>query len=131
MNSVLKKLIESEVRRALKEAITEPSEQIIKGAMEMFRQQTGINVATPVITTRDANSIVYTTSLDREVRSNIMKSLFKSLSLRVSVFPMPEQIGAYSFVFEYVFKHPGKKLDTIDIGTISYQNNKFEANITI
>jgi hypothetical protein len=127
MKAELKKLIESEVRKALTESITEPSEQILKGAVDVFRQQTGINPATPTLTKKGNNVVVYSTSLEKEIRTNIMKAMFNSLALEVVVTPLPNIIGGYTFLFRFKFVHPFGKQETLESGTVLFKNNKFSA----
>jgi len=127
MKAELKRLIESEVRKALTESITEPSEQILKGAVDVFRQQTGINPATPTLTKKGNNVVVYSTSLEKEIRTNIMKAMFNSLALEVVVTPLPNIIGGYTFLFRFKFVHPFGKQETLESGTVLFKNNKFSA----
>jgi len=127
MKTELRKLIESEVRKALTEAIVEPSEQVLKGAVDIFRQQTGINPATPSLTKKGNNFAIYSTSLEKEIRTNIMKAMFNTLSLEVVVPPLPNMIGGYSFLFRFKFMHPFGKQETLESGTVLFKNNKFTA----
>jgi len=127
MKTELRKLIESEVRKALTEAIVEPSEQVLKGAVDIFRQQTGINPATPSLTKKGNNFAIYSTSLEKEIRTNIMKAMFNTLSLEVVVTPLPNMIGGYSFLFRFKFMHPFGKQETLESGTVLFKNNKFTA----
>ena len=127
MKTELRKLIESEVRKALTEAIVEPSEQVLKGAVDVFRQQTGINPATPSLTKKGNNFAIYSTSLEKEIRTNIMKAMFNTLSLEVAVTPLPNMIGGYSFLFRFKFMHPFGKQETLESGTVLFKNNKFTA----
>jgi hypothetical protein len=103
MKAELRKLIESEVRKALTESITEPSEQVLKGAVDVFRQQTGINPATPSVSKKGNNFVIYSSSLEKEIRTNIMKAMFNTLSLEVVATPLPNIIGGYSFLFRFKF----------------------------
>jgi hypothetical protein len=123
--TTLTKLIESEVRKVLTEAITEPSEQILKGAVDIFRQQTGINVATPTLISKDSRSVSYSVSLDKEIRTNIMKALFNSLSLEVIAVPLQNSIGGFRFNFFLNYKHPGERESSMSIGRVDFKNNKY------
>jgi len=127
MKAELRKLIESEVRKALNEAVVEPSEQVLKGAVDVFRQQTGINPATPTLSKKGNNVVVYATSLEKEIRTNIMKAMFNSLSLEVVASPLPNIIGGYSFLFRFKFVRPFGKQETLESGTVLFKNNKFTA----
>ena len=127
MKTELRKLIESEVRKALTEAITEPSEQLLKWAVDVFRQQTGINPATPSVTKKGNNFVIYSTSLEKEIRTNIMKAMFNTLSLEVVATPLQNIIGGYSFLFRFKFMHPFGKQETLESGTVLFKNNKFSA----
>jgi hypothetical protein len=127
MKAELRKLIESEVRKALTEAVVEPSEQVLKGAVDVFRQQTGINPATPSLTKKGNNFAIYSTSLEKEIRTNIMKAMFNTLSLEVVATPLPNMIGGYSFLFRFKFMHPFGKQETLESGTVLFKNNKFTA----
>jgi hypothetical protein len=123
--TALKKLIESEIRKVLTEAVTEPSEQTLKGAVDIFRQQTGINVATPTLISKDSRSVTYSVSLDKEIRTNIMKALFNSLSLEVITTPLQNSIGGFSFNFFLSYRHPGEKESSMSIGRVDFKNNKY------
>jgi hypothetical protein len=123
--TALKKLIESEIRKALTEAVAEPSEQVLKGAVDIFRQQTGINIATPTLISKDSRSATYSVSLDKEIRTNIMKALFNSLSLEVIAIPLINSIGGFEFSFFLNFTHPNSKRESINIGSVYFKNNKY------
>jgi hypothetical protein len=123
--TALKKLIESEIRKVLTEAVAEPSEQVLKGAVDIFRQQTGINVATPTLISKDSRSVTYSVSLDKEIRTNIMKALFNSLSLEVIAIPLINSIGGFEFSFFLNFAHPNSKKESINIGAVYFKNNKY------
>ena len=127
MKAELKKLIESEVRKALNEAVVEPSEQVLKGAVDVFRQRTGINPATPTLSKKGNTVVVYAASLEKEIRTNIMKAMFNSLSLEVVATPLPNIIGGYSFLFRFKFVRPFGRQETLESGTVLFKNNKFTA----
>ena len=97
------------------------------GAVDVFRQQTGINPATPSVTKKGNNFVIYSTSLEKEIRTNIMKAMFNTLSLEVVVTPLPNIIGGYSFLFRFKFMHPFGKQETLESGTVLFKNNKFTA----
>ena len=104
----LRRLIEAEIKSILSEEVVEPSEQILKGAMAFFKQQTGINAGIPTLESRGRRSdaLYYTTSLDKEIKTPVLKNMFKELNLDISVYSLREDIGGYSFNFNFPYKHP-------------------------
>ena len=106
--SQLRTLIREEARKILSEEITEPSEQILKGAMAYFKQQTGITTGMPALDFKSKRyeTINYSISLDKEVRTPVMKALFSTLTLGISVAGLRDEIGGYSFSFSINYKHP-------------------------
>lgn len=122
----LRRLIETEIRTALNESEFElPSEQILKGALKIFKQRTGISLIEPTVTKERYDSILYSVNLDKEIRTPVMKNLFKSLSLQINCYPLTNKIGGYSFRFSFSYKHPSGGSNGIDILDILYYDNKF------
>jgi hypothetical protein len=128
LNSQLKKLIESEVRLALQENIQEPSEQILKACMAYFKTQTGINAGLPALAGRSqGDALYYVVSLDKEIKTPVLKALFRSLDIRIMVTELRDQIGGYAFQFGFDYKHPQGGSNGLTLGTILFMNNKFSS----
>jgi len=125
--SQLRTLIREEARKILSEEITEPSEQILKGAMAYFKQQTGITTGMPALDFKSKRyeTINYSISLDKEVRTPVMKALFSTLTLDISVAGLRDEIGGYSFSFSINYKHPDGGRNGQSIGTVFYSNGKY------
>ena len=125
--SQLRTLIREEARKILSEEITEPSEQILKGAMAYFKQQTGITTGMPALDFKSKRyeTINYSISLDKEVRTPVMKALFSTLTLDISVAGLRDEIGGYSFSFSINYKHPDGGRNGKSIGTVFYSNGKY------
>ena len=125
--SQLRTLIREEARKILSEEITEPSEQILKGAMAYFKQQTGITTGMPALDFKSKRyeTINYSISLDKEVRTPVMKALFSTLTLGISVAGLRDEIGGYSFSFSINYKHPDGGRNGKSIGTVFYSNGKY------
>lgn len=124
----LRKLIEAEIKSILKEEVVEPSEQVLKGAMAFFKQQTGINAPLPTLESRGRRSdaLYYVTSLDKELKTPVLKNLFKELDLSISVYPLRDHIGGYSFNFNFSYTHPRGGSNGLEIGTVFYMDGKFK-----
>jgi len=125
----LKKIIESEIQAALNEAITEPSEQILKMIQNELKAQTGINA--PLTKARQRKSrpdtIYYVSDLVREIRTPVMNSLFRTLELNVMCEEIPNRIGGYAFAISIDYTHPQGGSNGIDLGTIFYVNGKISS----
>lgn len=125
--SQLRTLIREEARKILSEEMTEPSEQILKGAMAYFKQQTGITTGMPALEFKSKRyeTINYSISLDKEVRTPVMKALFSELTLDISVAGLRDEIGGYSFSFSINYKHPDGGRNGKSVGTVFYSNGKY------
>lgn len=125
---LLKQLIEAEIKAMLNEEVVEPSEQVLKGAMAYFKQQTGIMAGIPTLESRGrrTDALYYVTSLDKEIKTPVMKNLFKELSLNISVYPLSDHIGGYSFQFSFGYKHPKGGSNGLEIGTVFYYDGKYK-----
>lgn len=120
----LKSIVEGRV--SLKEEISEPSEQLLKSVMMVFKQSTGLNPAFPVLKSKNkrANTVSYITSLNREIRTSIMKVLFTNIDVVITVSEVPNMIGGYEFKFSVNYNHPDGSEDSYYLGTILFKNNK-------
>lgn len=120
----LKSIIEG--KSYLNEDITEPSEQVLKGVMALFKQATGMNPAFPAIKTKSKrlNTITYTTSLNKEIRTSLTKILFSNIDLNITVNEVPNTIGGYEFKFSIHYTHPDGHDNTYYIGSVNFVNNK-------
>ena len=129
MKNTLKKLIESEVKAALNEAmVIEPSEQVIKAMMKVLKLKTGI-IATVTLDQTKPNVITYTADLSKEIRTPIMQSLFSTLTLDISCRAIPQSIGGYAFDISINYTHPQGGSNGKNLGTIFLQNGKFTSRI--
>ena len=125
----LKKLIESEVKVALNEAmVIEPSEQIIKAMMKVLKLKTGI-IANVTLDQTKPNVITYTADLSKEIRTPIMQSLFNTLTLDISCRAITQSIGGYAFDISINYTHPQGGSNGKNLGTIFLQNGKFTSRI--
>jgi len=129
--SQLRTLIGEEARKILSEEMTEPSEQILKGAMAYFKQQTGITTGMPALEYKSKRyeTINYSISLDKEVRTPVMKALFSELTLDISVAGLRDEIGGYSFSFSINYKHPDGGSNGKSVGTVFYRNGKYTGRL--
>lgn len=125
----LRKLIESEIQASLTEEIEEPSEQILKQATAYFKDKTGINVSVPMLRgkSKQYDEIYYETDLEKEIRTPVMKALFSSLVLSVTVKELRNVIGGYKFDYSLTYSHPNGKSDKLHLGIIYYRNNIFSS----
>jgi len=129
MKNTLKKLIESEVKAALNEAmVIEPSEQVIKAMMKVLKLKTGI-IANVTLDQTKPNVITYTADLSKEIRTPIMQSLFSTLTLDISCRAIPQSIGGYAFDISINYTHPQGGSNGKNLGTIFLQNGKFTSRI--
>lgn len=120
----LKSIVEGRV--SLKEEIAEPSEQLLKSVMQLFKQTTGMNPAFPTVKSRNkrTNTIIYSTSLDKEIRTALTRLLFSIIELMVTVKEIPGVIGGYEFDFAINYTHPNGEFQRYYAGSITFKNNK-------
>lgn len=120
----LKSIVEGRV--SLKEEIAEPSEQILKSVMQLFKQTTGLNPAFPTVKSRNkrTNTISYSTSLDKEIRTAFTRMLFSIAELMITVKEIPGVIGGYEFDFTVNYTHPNGEFNKYHAGSITFKNNK-------
>ena len=125
MSISLKKILES--KKTLTEEIVEPSEQILKGAMACFKQQTGIVAGVPTLVSKSkrTGTLIYEISMNKELRTPAIKAIFKDLTLKIVVDELENVIGGYIFVYTFSYTHPSGGSNGVDIGTVYYKNNKF------
>jgi len=123
----LRKLIETEIQSALTEEISEPSEQILKAVTAAFKSKTGINTGLPIFTSKSKryNEIYYEVDLDKEIKTPIMQSIFRTLKLSITVTALSDSIGGYVFNYQYQYTHPSGGSNGLNLGTIYYKDNIF------
>ena len=123
----LRKLIENEIQSILAEEIVEPSEQLLKAVTAAFKSKTGINVGLPILVTKSKryDEIYYEIDLEKEIKTPIMISLFRSLKLSITVSAIANSIGGYAFSYQYQYTHPKGGSNGLDLGTIYYKDNNF------
>lgn len=119
----LKSLLETK-RKPLKEAVIEPSEQILKGMLKELKMQTGIN-ALVTLNKSTPTALYYMADLSKEIRTPVMRALFKSLTLDISCTQIPNVIGGYAFDISINYSHPQGGSNGKNLGVIYFQNNKF------
>lgn len=120
----LKDLIEARVRRQLTESVVEPSEQIIKGMLRELKLQSGIN-AIVSMSKSTPTALYYEADLSKEIRTPVMRSLFKSLSLNITCTQLQNVIGGYAFEISINYTHPQGGSNGKTLGVIYFQNNKY------
>jgi hypothetical protein len=98
----------------------------LEGVMALFKQATGMNPAFPAIKTKSKrlNTITYTTSLNKEIRTSLTKILFSNIDLNITVNEVPNTIGGYEFKFSIHYTHPDGHDNTYYIGSVNFVNNK-------
>lgn len=119
----LKSLLEAK-RKPLREAVVEPSEQILKGMLKELKMQTGIN-ALVTLDKSTPTALYYMADLSKEIRTPVMRALFKSLTLDISCSQIPNVIGGYAFDISINYSHPQGGSNGKNLGVIYFQNNKF------
>ena len=128
----LKKFILAEVKKAIAEAVPgefeAPSEQIMNGALKTFKQQTGIVIpAGPMPEGRKGrNYIEYEYDFSKEIKTAVMRSMFKTLDLSIMVYPMTDEIGGYVFKFQWSYTHPTGGSNGLTIGTMFFTQGKYQ-----
>ena len=124
LKKYLRRLIESEIKTVLNEAVVEPSEQVIKGVQKELKMKTGINAMLSLDKT-GKSELYYTFDLSKEIRTPVLQALFASLSLDVTCRQIPNSIGGYAFEISVNYTHPQRGSNGLDIGTIYFENGKF------
>ena len=126
ISTKLKQLIVQEVRSALREEISEPSDQMLKSVMSFFKSKTGINALLPVLSHKSKrfDILIYNTDLSKEIRTPVLQSLFETLSLKIEVANLKNSIGGYTFTFQIEYTHPGGGSNGRTIGTVIYKDNR-------
>ena len=110
----------------LKEAaMSEPPESVLKGALDIFRKQTNLPVATPTIVKNAQSFISYESSLNKFITGALMPLVVDNANLLIIVTPAKNIIGGYKFQFYAKIKtKDGKETGGILL-TVLYVNNKF------
>ena len=110
----------------LKEAaISEPPESVLKGALDIFRKQTNLPVATPTILKNMPSFISYESALNKFITGALMPLVIEEAKLLIIVTPMKSSIGGYKFQFYANIKTKDNKTTGTLLSTIMYTNNKF------
>ena len=55
-----------------------------------------------------------------------MRSMFKSLTLGVTVYPLRDEIGGYSFKFQWSYTHPTGGSNGLTVGTMFFTQGKYQ-----
>lgn len=126
--SSLRKLIQTEIRNALTEEYIEPSEQIFAQAMKTFKANTGIITPMPTFVSKSKryDSAQYAVDLAKELRTPLLKALYTSMELSVSVTPLRDKIGGYSFTYSLNWKHPNGGTNGYTLGTVFYYDGIYK-----
>lgn len=107
-------------------SISEPPESVIKGALDIFRKQTNLPVATPTISKSTPSFISYTSSLSKFITGALMPLIVDDADLLIIVTPTKNSIGGYKFQFyAEILTKDNKKTGGILL-TVLYINNKFK-----
>ena len=125
-NLSLKKIMSGK----LSEDISEPSDQILKGVMMLFKQSTGLNPAYPAFKgkSKRTNTVLYESSLSKEIRTSLMKLIFTDITLKILVSELENVIGGYKFDFSINTILTDGSVDAIHVGSIDFKDNKYYAN---
>lgn len=123
----LQKLIIREIRSVLTEEFIEPSEQVLKGAMTTFKQNTGINTTLPTLQSKSKRYETgnYSIDLTAELRRPLWMAIFKNISLDIEVANLKDNIGGYSFSYSVSWNHTRGGSNGYRLGTVFYSNNKY------
>lgn len=114
------------LKNLLKEAsISEPPESVLKGALDIFRKQTNLPVATPTIVKSTPSFISYESSLGKFITGALMPLVVEAANLLIIVTPSKNSIGGYKFQFyAKIQTKDGKETGGLLL-TVLYVNNKF------
>lgn len=128
----LRKLILTEVSKYLiVERIEEPSEAIFKPVLKLFKQETGINagIEMPPLKAKHSKSgiIRYEISLEPEIKTALLKRMFKTLNLEIEVSNM--QVGGYRFLFKVNYKHNRSHTQSIELGSIYFNDGNLTSKL--
>lgn len=114
------------LRDIIKEAgISEPPESVLKGALDLFRKQTNLPVATPTILKNTSAFISYTSSLTKFITGALMPMVIEDADLLITVTPTKNTIGGYKFQFYAQIKTKDGNTTGGLLLTVLYVNNKF------
>ena len=114
----------------LNEDISEPSEQILKGVMMLFKQSTGLNPAFPTFKEKNKRTsvVIYESSLSKEIRTSLTKLLFTDIVLKIRVSELDNVIGGYTFKFSVSSILTDGTVNDVPVGSIDFKDNKYVAN---
>jgi hypothetical protein len=70
--------------------------------------------------------VEYEYDFSKEIKTAVMRSMFKELSLSVVVYPLQNEIGGYSFKFQWGYKHPSGGSNGLTIGTMFFTQGKYQ-----
>jgi len=114
------------LKNLIKEAsISEPPESVMKGALDLFRKQTNLPVATPTIVKSTPSFISYTSSLSKFITGALMPLVIEDANLLIIVTPSKNSIGGYKFQFYAEMNTKDNKKAGGLLLTVLYVNNKF------
>lgn len=115
------------LRNLIKEAgMSEPPESVLKGAVDLFRKQTNLPVATPTIVKNATSFISYTSSLNKFITGALMPLVVDNANLLIIVTPAKNIIGGYKFQFyAEIMTKDNKKTGGLLL-TVLYVNNKYK-----
>lgn len=116
------------LKRKLNEDISEPSDQILKGAMKALKIKTGINAQLTLIKSKP-EVLYYTMDVTKDLRSPLMLAIFENMTLDVTCRNVPNSIGGYAFEISANWKHKGGGSNGKDIGVVFFENGKYTVRI--
>ena len=116
------------LKRKLNEDISEPSEQILKGAMKALKIKTGINAQLTLVKSKP-EVLYYTMDVTKDLRSPLMLAIFENMTLDVTCRNVPNSIGGYAFEISANWKHKGGGSNGKDIGVVFFENGKYTVRI--
>lgn len=110
----------------LEASISEPPESVLKGALDVFRKQTNLPVAAPILVKSTASFISYESSLVKFITGALMPLVIEDATLLIIVTPTKNSIGGYKFQFYANIKTKDGKTTGGLLNTVIYVNNKFK-----
>lgn len=104
------------------------SDQMWKEAISNFKAMGGVNIKIPVyIKSKGNNIFMYKSDISNELRTQVLKSIFKNLSVYIKVTKgLPEdRIAGKMFEFYYQYTDNNGKVGQVPITQLKYIDNEF------
>jgi hypothetical protein len=125
----LRKLIRTAIYETLnEEAFPEPSEDLLKQAMAVFKTNTGINVPMPTLKVKDKRYelVIYEIDMAKQLNTPLLKALYSSMTLKVEASSISSKIGGFAFKFTLQWRHPSGGSNGYTLGNALYYDNSFK-----